>query len=75
MKKARKRIFASLLCVCFFIAFSITAGAADALSDILASLDTVEKYDIIEYDYITKTKRVIPMGEHPGLQQHHLHHL
>lgn len=59
MKKALKRIFASLLCACFCIAFSITAGAADALSDILASLDTVEKYDIIEYDYVTGNEQVI----------------
>lgn len=59
MKKTIKRILASLLCVCFCIAFSITAGAADALSDILASLDTVEKYDIIEYDYVTGNEQVI----------------
>ena len=66
MKKARKCIFASLLCACFCIAFSITAGAADALSDILASLDTVKKYDIIGYDYVTGNEQVISWESIPN---------
>ena len=65
MKKTIKQIFSSLLCVCFLVVFSFSVGAAEALSEVIASLDTAEKYDIIEYDYVTGTKRVIPWESIP----------
>ncbi len=60
MKNNLKQIFASLLCASLFFSFSVSADAADLISDTIASLDNSENYDIIEYDYITKTERVIP---------------
>ena len=60
MKNNLKQIFASLLCASFFFSFSVSADAAALISDPIASLTNSENYDIIEYDYITKTERVIP---------------
>lgn len=42
-----KQIFSSLFCVCFLVVFSFSVGAAEALSEAIASLDTAEKYGII----------------------------
>lgn len=60
MKKTMKQLFSSLLCICFLVVFSFSVGAAEALTEAIASLDTSQKYDIMEYDYVTGTKRVIP---------------
>ncbi len=65
MKKTMKQLFSSLLCICFLVVFSFSVGAAEALSKVIASLDTSPKYDIIEYDYVTGTKRVIPWESIP----------
>ena len=61
MKKSLRTILASLLALCFMFAFAASAGAAEAVYELIGQLETVDYGNLIEYDYINKTERVIPM--------------
>lgn len=65
MKYFIRRTLAVTLVLCFILAFSFSAGAVDAVGDAVASLDKGESGNLIEYDYITKTKRIIPLDSIP----------
>lgn len=65
MKKSLRTILAALLTLCFMLAFAVSAGAAEAAAAVIGNLGRRESGDIIEYDYINKTERVIPADSIP----------
>ncbi len=65
MKKSLRTILASLLALCFMFAFAASAGAAEAVYELIGQLETADYGNLIEYDYINKTERVIPMDSIP----------
>ena len=65
MKKSLRTVLASLLALCFMFAFAASAGAAEAVYELIGQLETVDYGNLIEYDYINKTERVIPMDSIP----------
>ena len=65
MKNLIRRTFAVTLALCFILAFSFSAGAVDAIGNVAQSLDKGESGNLVEYDYITKTKRIIPLDSIP----------
>lgn len=65
MKKSLRTILAALLALCFMFAFAASAGAVEAVNELIGQLETVDYGNLIEYDYINKTERVIPMDSIP----------
>lgn len=65
MKNNFRRILHSFSAQASFSPFPFPQEPVDPISDVIASLDNSENYDIIEYDYITKTERVIPWESIP----------
>ena len=63
MKYFIRRTLAVTLVLCFILAFSFSAGAVDAVGDVIASLDKGDFGDVVEYDYINKTERILSKDE------------
>ena len=63
MKKSLRTVLASLLALCFMFAFAASAGAAEAVDAWVSSFDNGDFGDIVEYDYINKTERIISQDE------------
>lgn len=64
MKKCMKSIFTLSLALCFLCSFVISADAVDWVgTDASGLFETFDEGDLIEYDYVSKTQRVIPAEE------------
>ena len=64
MKKCMKSIFTLSLALCFLCSFVISADAVDWVgTDAFGLFETFDEGDLIEYDYVSKTQRVIPAEE------------
>ena len=63
MKKSLRTILAALLALCFMFAFASSAGAVEAANAWVSSFDNGDFGDIVEYDYINKTERIISQNE------------
>ncbi len=62
MKKTFMRTLAIVLTFCFTFAFSVSAGTAEIIGDIIS---TNNIGDLVEYDYVNKTYRTIPASSIP----------
>ncbi len=62
MKKTFMRTLAIVLTFCFTFAFSVSAGTAEIIGNIIS---TNNIGDLVEYDYVNKTYRTIPASSIP----------